>query len=493
MGSPCQAVLGHRRGSVCSSEQFFDKLMMEDSSDSGNSELLNQSTSSDDHQHIKPLTIKIHSPAVNPKLDQLVHQHGKSVTIINSPQLSRASSSMSLASNSADSVRHFSSNYEQLLAQATGSIKKLTREKQSLVAEQDRLLTVNIELADEVKRLLQLDKQNRDERKGLMAANEEFATEVSRLYEEEERGNQERQRLEAEMESLKINLQKQLEDSDEHWEEERRRLECQEQRLLESVKMLSQDNAKLIKEKQDEHISQSKSHQELQSQFEQERVKLEVTISCLKTELEQEKALKHESDSNVIELHKMIERSDQEIENLKDDHQYSTRCIKETYENRIRMLEQKGEKIASENFEYSIENEELTKKLQNVILSQKNLDKEYSQLKVENQWLASSQKKSEKIGGKLEESAREIQELRKELQEEKIKVKNLSEWKSQLADKNKDLKQENTRLQTKLEDLEHLMNDEVTDINEAIKVIKHLQSDKLPVEIGDYKNRKRFM
>ena len=31
------------------------------------------------------------------------------------------------------------------------------------------------------------------------------------------------------------------------------------------------------------------------------------------------------------------------------------------------------------------------------------------------------------------------------------------------------------RLQTKLEDLEHLMNDEVTDINEAIKVINNLQ------------------
>ena len=31
------------------------------------------------------------------------------------------------------------------------------------------------------------------------------------------------------------------------------------------------------------------------------------------------------------------------------------------------------------------------------------------------------------------------------------------------------------RLQTKLEDLEHLMNDEMTDINEAIKVINNLQ------------------
>ena len=47
------------------------------------------------------------------------------------------------------------------------------------------------------------------------------------------------------------------------------------------------------------------SLQELQSQFEEERMKLEVTISCLKTELENEKSLKHESDLNVIELHKM--------------------------------------------------------------------------------------------------------------------------------------------------------------------------------------------
>ena len=95
-----------------------------------------------------------------------------------------------------------------------------------------------------------------------------------------------------------------------------------------------------------------------------------------------------------------------------------------------------------------------------------------------------------------------------------IQVKNLSEWKSQLADKNKEIKEENKRfvfrnisayfrhsggdndihtiqpahrtvtlkpfiilcrLQTKIEDLEHLMNDEVTDINEAIRTINNLQ------------------
>ena len=79
------------------------------------------------------------------------------------------SSSLSLASSSLTSVgvedvRHLSNNYEQLLHQATASIKKLKKEKGSLESEQDRLLTVNIELATEVKRLLQQDKENKKER-----------------------------------------------------------------------------------------------------------------------------------------------------------------------------------------------------------------------------------------------------------------------------------------------------------------------------------------
>lgn len=158
--------------------------MMGDSSDmSVNSEYLNTSVSSDDQQqHVKPLKIKISSPAVTPKMEKMLGV-GKSVTIINSPQqLSRASSSMSLASASnsmaAEEVRSFSNNYEQLLQQATVSIRRLTRDKAGLEAEQDRLLNVNIDLATEVKRLLALDKENKAERKGLMAANEEFASEV---------------------------------------------------------------------------------------------------------------------------------------------------------------------------------------------------------------------------------------------------------------------------------------------------------------------------
>ena len=90
------------------------------------------------------------------------------MTLLNSPgpqQLSRASSSLSLASSVTEDVRHFSSNYEQLLREATASIRRLGRDKAALEAEQDRLLTVNLELAAEVKRLLQLDRDNKEERK----------------------------------------------------------------------------------------------------------------------------------------------------------------------------------------------------------------------------------------------------------------------------------------------------------------------------------------
>ena len=129
---------------------------------------LNESLSSDSEQ-IKPITIKVHSPALTPKMR--VVNNGSSITQIktSSPHISRASSSMSLASSSMTSVgveevRHLSSNYEQLLQQATASIKKLKKEKRNLEGEQDRLLTVNIELASEVKRLLQVDKEKKTER-----------------------------------------------------------------------------------------------------------------------------------------------------------------------------------------------------------------------------------------------------------------------------------------------------------------------------------------
>ena len=162
--------------------------------------------------------------------------------------------------------------------------------------------------------------------------------------------------------------------------------------------------------------------QELHQHFEEERIKLEATISCLKTELENEAALKRESDENVLEMNKMMERTDYEMEKMKENHQFTIKQSKDSFDKKLRLLEQKSEKLGAENFEYSIENEELNKKLTTSLAAAKNLERELSQVKVENQWLVSSQKKSSSIEGKMEERGRELQEVRGELNTEKEKV-----------------------------------------------------------------------
>ena len=122
--------------------------------------------------------------------------------------------------------------------------------------------------------------------------------------------------------------------------------------------------------------------------------------------------------------------------------------------------------------------------------NEKKLSKELGQLKTENQWLVNNQKGKKSVDAK-DESQKQFEMYKKELKDEKEKVENLSVWKSQLSDKNKELKEENkryrdidivplhywsfSRLLNKVEDLERLMNDEVTDINEILNVIDTIQ------------------
>ena len=90
-----------------------------------------------------------------------------------SPLLSRYGSVSSLAPSSTRScspdsvleVRSLSNNFQKLLNQATKEIKKLTIAKDNLEKEQEKLLTVNVELALEAKDLLDKQKQWKLERK----------------------------------------------------------------------------------------------------------------------------------------------------------------------------------------------------------------------------------------------------------------------------------------------------------------------------------------
>ena len=70
---------------------------------------------------------------------------------------------------------------------------------------------------------------------------------------------------------------------------------------------------------------------------------------------------------------------------------------------------------------------------------------EIGQLRAENQWLINNQKNSGGKAERMDEKAIEVESLMKELREEKEKVKNLTTWKSQLMEKNKELKEDNAR------------------------------------------------
>ena len=74
---------------------------------------------------------------------------------------------------------------------------------------------------------------------------------------------------------------------------------------------------------------------------------------------------------------------------------------------------------------------------------EKKIGNEIGQLRVENQWFINSQKHTGGKAERMDEKAIEIESLMKKLREEK--VKNFTTWKSQLMEKNKELKEDNAR------------------------------------------------
>jgi len=419
---------------------------------------------------------------VIPKMSHIQRELYAPHTQSQSPHLSRSSSVLSLAPSCASSssvtvndVRALTTDYQRMLEQATQEIKKLTRQKKNLEKEQDKLLTVNIELATEAKRLVQAVKESQIDKKGLLSANEEFVQEVKRLYREEENWEKEISKLKEENKKLSDDCAEEIQKVEDQWENEEKDLILKQESLLESIRILTLDNERLIEAKETARLDISQSTRELKELHEENRIKLEATIDCLKSEIENERVMKDEVEKHMEELVDELEKVEQEIDVLKDNQTQNNNNLQQKYSKMIEGLVGKSEKLAAENFEYAVDNEQLDKKLKVSNESRKSLDKELTQLRVENQWLVSNKKKNSGSYEKAEDMARELQDLKLELRNEKEKVKNLVDWKSQLAEKNKILKDENNRLVKKTEDLEYMMNSEVSDINEMLKTINNLQ------------------
>ena len=103
-----------------------------------------------------------------------------------------------------------------------------------------------------------------------MTANEEFYDEVTRLYCAEESWEQESSKLKAEYLDLSKKLRSELKQVQDKWGEEKSKFLKQEQLLIESVRVLTCDNDRLIQEREREYLNSSKSHQVTQLHLKQQ-------------------------------------------------------------------------------------------------------------------------------------------------------------------------------------------------------------------------------
>lgn len=224
--------------------------------------------------------------------------------------------------------------------------------------------------------------------------------------------------------------------------------------------------------------------------YEHKIIKLETTIDCLQSDLAQEKEAREEGEAQIAKLSSELEKAEHELKSIKSQFKENQSAIDKKNKDSIIKLKEQNENLTAENFEYAVENNDLKKKVNEQLEREKKLRNEIGQLKVENQWLINNQKSgSQGISNKIEVKEDELESLTKQLKEEKEKVRNLTTWKAQLSEKNKELKEDNLRLLTRAEDLERLMNDEVTDINEILTVINTIQEDK---KVPEFKS-KRFL
>ena len=83
---------------------------------------------------------------------------------------------------------------------------------------------------------------------------------MKRLYREEEMWEEETLKLKAETADISERLGRELKRVQDDWEEEKRKYNVQEEKLVESVRVLTFDNDRLLQEREKEKLTSSKSH-----------------------------------------------------------------------------------------------------------------------------------------------------------------------------------------------------------------------------------------
>ena len=262
---------------------------------------------------------------------------------------------------------------------------------------------------------------------------------MERLYVEEERWEGEGERLREEAEQLREQLSREVKAAQaevsnsfvnfqtnhcllNQAEREREQHEGEEERLVESVRVLTMDNDRLLQEREREKALNSRSYTELKQEFEGEVTRLKASISCLQAELEVELTAREEAEAEAEKLASETDKLEEQVEEARKEGREQVRQVKSSLDTKLTQLEKRAEKLAAENFELTMDNEEMSKKMKVTQESLRKMEREVGQVQVEKEWLISQQKKAAGTSEKAGELAVQLDQAKTELREEKTKV-----------------------------------------------------------------------
>ena len=268
------------------------------------------------------------------------------------------------------------------------------------------------------------------------------AFQVERLYVEEERWEGEAERLREEADQLREQLSREVKAAQEEVssflnsqmttisyqaEREREQHQGEEERLVESVRVLTMDNDRLLQEREREKANNSRSYTELKQEFEGEVTRLKASISCLQAELEVELTAREEAEAEAEKLASETDKLEEQVEEARKEAREQVRQVKSSLDTKLAQLEKRAEKLAAENFELTMDNEEMSKKTKVTQESLRKMEREVGQVQVEKEWLISQQKKAAGTSEKAGELAVQLDQAKTELREEKTKVEDKSQ------------------------------------------------------------------
>lgn len=160
---------------------------------------------------------------------------------------------------SAEEIRRIIDDYNQTLAKATAKIKSLTKERNNLEVDYEKLMTLNEGIATDLEKTVRYKRRLEEEHEAVLKANDELFEEAQRLNDEESVWIEDKETLEAELKRLRSEVEDLRRNEAEREAGERLadktirqmdELKAEKDELADTVTKLEIDSKKLSKELQ---------------------------------------------------------------------------------------------------------------------------------------------------------------------------------------------------------------------------------------------------